>query len=464
MFDVRLIEPTPQRYDRQDHNRELIAGELSILLQMDAKLESSERGIIFVPSKQDTMLMKMLLQEQGALDDAQIYHSKLEAADKTGALSKWLSGGGWILSTKALGAGVDYPNVKAVIHAGFYSLDSLLEYTQQVGRAGRGCAEGLCYAVAFRRPKSATGNAKGKGKATDDYEVTLDEYLHSPECRRSVLHGFIDGDRRACMPGELLCDNCMRVNPLGFILGQSSQASEAAGLSQASEAGALSSQASEAAGLSSLESNAIQEDERMNPHSLPVKPQPFANHPSFITGGARLVAQSLEETKWQLLQTALRQVDGQCFVCYTQKLKPYEHGPEHCSIPGFMYTKHDKLTGAIRRRIQFQPNVCCFSCLLPKSACEARFERRRCENPKTLLGLAVALHLMYPWQLGRHFVAESYPPQISWQGSTQINAGELVGTSELTTWLAITGQMGQEPVANAMRVVMWAIMKYKIVR
>src|SRR5258706_13960754 len=101
----------------------------------------------------------------------------------------------------------------------------------------------------------------------------------------------------------------------------------------------------------------------MNPHSLPVKPQRFANHPSFLTGGARLVAQSLEETKWQLLQTAFRRVDGKCFVCYTQKLKAYEQGPEHCSIPGFMYTKHDKLTGAIRRRIKFQPNVCCFACL-----------------------------------------------------------------------------------------------------
>ena len=483
MFDVKLIEESTQRYDRQDHNRELIADEVSILIQMDAKLESSERGIIFVPSIQDTMLMKRLLEEQGALDDAQIYHSALQPADKTKALSKWLRGGGWILSTKALGAGVDYPNVKAVIHAGFCHLDSLLEYTQQVGRAGRGCAEGLCYAVALRRPNPGTGNAMGKGKATDCYEERLHEYLHSRECRRSVLHAFIDGDRRACMPGELLCDNCMRVHPFGFILDQSSQASEAvglsqaseaaglssraseaAGLSQASEAAGLSSQVSEAAGLTSLESTAMQEDERMNPHSLPVKPQPFANHPRFITGGARLLAQSLEETKWQLLQTALRQVNGQCFVCYTQKSKQYEHGPEHCSIPGFMFTKHQKLTGAIRRSVHFERNICCFSCLLPKSACEARFERRPCENPKTLLGLAVALHLMYQWQLGRHFVAEAYPPQISWQVTPQNSAGEPVGTSELATWLGKSGQMGEEPVVNAMRVVMWAIMKLKIVR
>ncbi|KAF8456053.1 hypothetical protein BDZ91DRAFT_533052 [Kalaharituber pfeilii] len=62
-------------------------------------------------------------------------------------ITSWQQGGTWIIATKALGAGVDFANIRNIIHMGFGKDDTLMEYAQQSGRAGRDSRWGLCIAV-----------------------------------------------------------------------------------------------------------------------------------------------------------------------------------------------------------------------------------------------------------------------------------------------------------------------------
>jgi superfamily II DNA helicase RecQ len=62
------------------------------------------------------------------------YHAGV--IDRAERLEQWSERGGWIVATGALGTGVDFPGILVVVHMGMPY--SMINFTQESGRAGRG--------------------------------------------------------------------------------------------------------------------------------------------------------------------------------------------------------------------------------------------------------------------------------------------------------------------------------------
>ena len=93
-------------------------------------------GIIYAKTTKDCEIVAGFLQAQGI--NAHAYHSQLETNEKKAQLEQALINNEIkaLVSTSALGMGFDKPDLGFVIH--YQSPGNVVEYYQQVGRAGRG--------------------------------------------------------------------------------------------------------------------------------------------------------------------------------------------------------------------------------------------------------------------------------------------------------------------------------------
>nr|POE87058.1 atp-dependent dna helicase tlh1 [Quercus suber] len=109
-------------------------------------------------------------------------------------------------STNALGEGIDAPGVRVVIHIGV--IDSLDDYGQQSGRAGR---DGRTASEAIILRKVKIGK-DGRRRPEQGWKVEpeMKEFWSGRKCKRVVMDAYMDGDteRTACRPGEQFCDVC----------------------------------------------------------------------------------------------------------------------------------------------------------------------------------------------------------------------------------------------------------------
>ncbi len=109
------------------------AHRLAWLSETLPKLENS--GIVYAKTTRDCDLVADWLQSNGI--DAQAYHSDLDASTRIQLESDLINNRlKALVSTSALGMGFDKPDVGFVIH--FQAPGNVIEYYQQVGRAGRG--------------------------------------------------------------------------------------------------------------------------------------------------------------------------------------------------------------------------------------------------------------------------------------------------------------------------------------
>ena len=93
-------------------------------------------GIIYAKTTKDCEVVAGFLQSQGI--NAHAYHSNLESSDEKIALEQALIKNQVkaLVATSALGMGFDKPDLSFVIH--YQAPGTVVEYYQQVGRAGRG--------------------------------------------------------------------------------------------------------------------------------------------------------------------------------------------------------------------------------------------------------------------------------------------------------------------------------------
>lgn len=123
-----------------------------------------------------------------------------------------------IVSTNALGLGLDVPDVRVVIHIGWVPL--LKAYAQESGRAGRDRQPSEAVIItsdvpaarrrADARRSSARKRAAGAGAHGTRLRLDIDDYLAGQSCRRVILDEVMDGrlDRSGCELGEERCDVC----------------------------------------------------------------------------------------------------------------------------------------------------------------------------------------------------------------------------------------------------------------
>jgi superfamily II DNA helicase RecQ len=109
-----------------------------------------------------------------------------------------------IVTTNALGMGVDIPDVRMVVHAG--APRRLRDYAQESGRAGRDGLRSTAVVVWAGQAVRKEGD-KQEEKWLDE---GMEAFVQGSGCRRAVLDSVIDGFERegGCEEGEESCDVC----------------------------------------------------------------------------------------------------------------------------------------------------------------------------------------------------------------------------------------------------------------
>jgi superfamily II DNA helicase RecQ len=162
-------------------------------------LESGGRIIIYCRTRDLATEVAHLLQ-------APVYHSASSSIEeKAAVLQRWRDGEPpYIVATSAFGMGIDHPRVRWIIHVGVPW--TLIDFTQEVGRAGRDGQGGrsMVLVPAGWKPRGEIRS----GWRPEDRDQALDRYLGTTTCRAYELSQYLDDQGAACGPEALSCDHC----------------------------------------------------------------------------------------------------------------------------------------------------------------------------------------------------------------------------------------------------------------
>ena len=186
-----------------------------------------EAQLLFAPLEKGIMLIYAarieLVEDLARALTCPCYHAQVERQQRQGILARLLLPGKHVLvTTNALGLGLDLPDVHTVLHV--TNPHSLVQYMQESGRAGR---HGEYATAVLLDVVDASGRRQSRPPPSDpdalvDFRA-METYLEAgsaPQsvptaplpCRRAILAQYFDGTEilQGCQVCEVFCDLCQR--------------------------------------------------------------------------------------------------------------------------------------------------------------------------------------------------------------------------------------------------------------
>lgn len=207
---VTLRQPT-LRKNIEYIIKEINGGDKSMdfLNQFILDLKNDERIIIY------TVTIEKLHEIYNFLGScmATKFYSDLSDEEKNVNTENWFRGNTkTIIATKAFGVGIDFNKVKTVFHFGLP--DSLEEYIQQAGRAGRNlemtAKSVLLLDSAFEKKKFKYLETGSDTVRFDHFKKIFYYSMKTSTCRRLLLSSHFDSIFAICSVDDAKCDICKK--------------------------------------------------------------------------------------------------------------------------------------------------------------------------------------------------------------------------------------------------------------
>ena len=199
----------------------------NLFLQIDAKKDKpvqqivefiktnfpGEKGIVHCSRRKDTVNLAHNLASENI--HAVFVHGSLPDAERKKYEQAWSCGTAKVIcATKSFGMGIDNKNVRFVIHLSFP--ESIEDYVQKVGRAGRDGSRATCLLLFDHKDRSfhLHNILQIENKEHMAYKYNLMnkmvEYCVAPGCRHKQLMNYFGDDCQVC---DENCDNCTSEDP-----------------------------------------------------------------------------------------------------------------------------------------------------------------------------------------------------------------------------------------------------------
>ena len=318
------------------------------------------------------------------------YHGSLTEIERQELLTAWHEGScsPIMVATAAFAQGVDYPEIRHVIHVD--APNGLLDYAQETGRAGRDGLLAVCTVLLPPSWKVQWNNQYRSDFLAHDCDE-MEAFLKSKGCLRRHLTAYLDG-----FLNERLGIACSDVDDISSDRAFCSNC-------QASSAQLEYDIPSETTALDI--NRPAQHSRASSPACSSVSSSESSKFGSSISIGDTAIIQHMESSiqekprleKAVVWDIAAKQVErenmtkAELFDCYQERLATWGRACMLCSLhrhrnisfphPDCMQTEKAASMDHIRHGIRFDRGAACFWCGQPEPICNRRSKSGTCKYP-----------------------------------------------------------------------------------